>query len=645
MDAWKMGSPWSELLANLAVVAMFVSVWIHTHVWLDHKAALTRATAFGLLMGVGAVILMMTPMQLQPGVFVDLRGTMIVLAGFFGGPVACVIAGLTAIAFRFHEGGVGVFAGAVGIAVATLIGSAGHFALKGREPDRVDILILAATASAGSLLGLLALPWAVMQAVLPQMALPTPLLIFLSIMISGLALYQERRRIEALQSKRIYKAIVEALPDCLNAKDLDGRFIAANPATARLMRSTDAAALIGKTDFDFYPAETARKFREDELSILAAGVPSTIEQRVEHDGDIHGWLSTLKAPLTDREGKIIGLITHNRDITARRELENELAESRVRLTDALTHMADGLVMFDAHGKLTLCNDQYREMFPGTSDVRVPGADHREILLLSAERGEEIVPRDKIEDWVEGIVGSRKVASNREIRLADGRWLDIRTRPTDDGGSLSVFSDITAAKQVQAELLAANAALNLLAHSDGLTGLLTRRAFDEALVRAFSRSQRNGKPLGLLLIDVDRFKRYNDQYGHPAGDECLRAVGKCLQAVAPRPASAARYGGEEFAMILPDTDARGAFLMAETLRCGIRDLELAHGGSEKGIVTISIGVATFDLAGPMLESAELVRRADEALYGAKAAGRDRVHGWRRYDAPRQGGAPLLQGQRK
>ncbi|MFA6154659.1 diguanylate cyclase [Mesorhizobium sp.] len=641
-----MGSPWSELLANLAVVAMFVSVWIHTHVWLDRMAALTRATAFGLLMGVGAVILMLTPMQLQPGILVDLRGTMITLAGFFGGPLAGVLAGLMAVAYRSYEGGIGAFAGAVGIGIATTIGIAGYLALNGRAPERLDILKLAAAAGAASLLGLLALPWDVMQAVLPRVALPSPLLVFLSIMLSGLTLYQERRRIDALQSRRIYKAVVEALPDCLNVKDLDGRFIAANPATAELMRAGDTKALIGKTDFDFYPRATAVKFRQDELAILKAGVPSTIEQRLEHEGGGLGWLSTLKAPLTDRAGNIIGLITHNRDITARRQLETELAESRVRLTEALTHMADGLVMFDAEGKLTLCNDQYRQMFPRTADLRVPGADYRDILRQSVERGEEIVPEDKVEAWIEGIVGSRKTASNREIRLADGRWLDIRTRPTADGGSLSVFSDITAAKQAQAELMAANAALNLLAHSDGLTGLLTRRAFDEALAREFSRSQRAGQPLALLLIDVDWFKRFNDHYGHPEGDECLRAVSRCIQATARRPAdAAARYGGEEFAVILPDTDAGGAFVIAENLRRKVHDLGLAHAGSEKGIVTVSIGAATFDPGRAPIEIADLLRRADEALYGAKAAGRDRVHGWRPYDVARQAPATPIKRQGK
>ncbi|RWC82824.1 MAG: diguanylate cyclase, partial [Mesorhizobium sp.] len=234
----------------------------------------------------------------------------------------------------------------------------------------------------------------------------------------------------------------------------------------------------------------------------------------------------------------------------------------------------------------------------------------------------------VEDWIAGIMAAQKLVSHRQVQLADGRWLDVRTRPTGDGGSLSVFSDITEAKQVEAELMAANEKLNLLAHRDGLTELLTRRAFDEALAREFARASRNAMPLSLLIIDVDWFKRFNDYYGHPAGDECLRVVSRCIEAAARRPAdAAARYGGEEFALILPETDARGAFVIAENLRSKVRDLALGHAGSEKGIVTVSIGVGTFDAGGAAVEIADLLNRADEALYGAKAAGRDRVHGWR------------------
>jgi len=384
-----MGSPWSELLANLAVVAMFVSVWIHTHVWLDRRPAPVKAAAFGLLMGAGAIVLMLTPMQLQPGVLVDLRATMIAIAGFFGGPVAGIVAGVMAGAFRTFEGGIGAFAGAVGIAATMLVGVAGNLALRGRRPSMADIMILGAAAACGSLLGLSVLPRSVVQTVLPQVVFPSSLLIFVSVAMSGLALYQERRRLEALQSRRIFKAVVETLPDCLNVKDLDGRFIAANPATAELMHAANAKALIGKTDFDFYPSETARAFREDELAVLASGTASTIEQHLHHEDGTDGWLATLKAPFRDRTGAVIGLITHNRDITERKRLETELAESQARLGDALTHMADGLVMFDPAGKLILCNAQYRALFPKTADIRVPGTDYRDILRASVARGERV----------------------------------------------------------------------------------------------------------------------------------------------------------------------------------------------------------------------------------------------------------------
>lgn len=623
-----MDSAWSELLANLAVVAMFVSVWVHTHVWVDNATASVRASSFGALMGVGAVGVMMIPIEFQPGVFADLRATMIGLSGFFGGPFAGAVTAIVAGAYRISLGGAGAFAGSLSIAIALAIGVAGHLMLRGRAPDRRDIFVFAAALASGSLLGFSALPQSIREVVLPHLVFPSTLLTFVSTVLAGLALFQERLRVEALQSRRIYKAIVEALPDCLNAKDIAGRFIAANPATAKLMRAESADELIGKTDFDFYPRETADKFRIDETGVLDSGVAQTIEQRLVHENGDGAWLATLKAPLRDRWGNVFGLITHNRDITARKELELELAQSRARLDGALSNMADGLVMFDAAGKLVFCNEQYVALFPKTADVRVPGTDRREILRMSAARGEYAVPPQDVEGWVENIIATERMNGDREITLADGRWLDVKTRQTETGESLSVFSDITAAKRAEEALRAANEELNRLAHRDGLTDLMTRRAFDDTLAREFGRAQRTQSDLSLLLIDVDFFKRFNDRYGHQAGDECLRSVSACISASVRRPGdSSARYGGEEFAAILPDTDSKGAFVIAEKLRRTMRDLEMPHADSDKGVVTVSIGVATFSGGRSQIGIADLIGRADEALYGAKSAGRDRVHGWR------------------
>ena len=623
-----MTSAWAQLLANFAVVAMFVSVWIHTHVWVDRLGARTSSAAFGLLMGMAAIVVMSLPVKLMPGVMIDLRFVTIALSGLFGGPVAGLITGVMAGAFRIHEGGAGAFAGTLSVLAAMIVTTAGHQLLRGRPPMRRDILIIAAAVAIASRIGLVVLPWHIVEAYMKTAALPSAVLDFGTIVLVGLALYQERRRIEALQSKRIYKLVVDALPDCLNVKDLQGRFILANPATADLMQAEETEALIGKSDFDFYPEAVAREFKQVDMAALMAGKSINIEQRFTRADGVDTWLSSMKTPLTDYHGKVVGLITHNRDITRGKELESELAQSRAQLSYALTHMADGLVLYDSSRRLLLCNEQYRAMFPKTAHLGFRARCNATYCVLPLRPARSSCLPTGSRPGSKTLSTPNRVG-NQQIQLGDGRWLDVRARPTDDGGRLSVFSDITSAKRAEVELLAANEKLNHLAHRDGLTDLSTRRAFDDAIEREFSRSRRSGSPLSLLLIDVDFFKLYNDQYGHPAGDECLRIVSRCIETTARRPSDlAARYGGEEFAVILPDTDARGAFVIAEALKSAVRALKVPHEASQKKHLTVSIGVSTFDGDGAA-SVGQLVRRADEALYGAKAAGRDRVHGWRPY----------------
>jgi diguanylate cyclase (GGDEF)-like protein len=164
----------------------------------------------------------------------------------------------------------------------------------------------------------------------------------------------------------------------------------------------------------------------------------------------------------------------------------------------------------------------------------------------------------------------------------------------------------------------------LSARDGLTGIANRRRLDESLAREWLRGRRNQSPLSVCLIDIDFFKRFNDCYGHAAGDDCLRRVALALASVSRRPADlVARYGGEEFVCVLPDTDAAGADLLADKFRGAVIALGIPHADSTiAGQVTISGGVAT---AIPTKESsaAELLEAADRLLYQAKKTGRNRV----------------------
>ncbi|HTI02246.1 MAG TPA: GGDEF domain-containing protein [Acidisoma sp.] len=162
--------------------------------------------------------------------------------------------------------------------------------------------------------------------------------------------------------------------------------------------------------------------------------------------------------------------------------------------------------------------------------------------------------------------------------------------------------------------------------DAVTGVPNRRSFDEALLQAVGDARRRHRPVSLVMVDIDSFKSYNDRYGHIDGDRCLRAVAQALAAAAPRDAGAFRYGGEEFALVLPGMAVEEAVAATEELRLAVRRLEIAHGGREGGIVTISQGVASLrpGLNEPVGEAAQsLLRAADHALYRAKRDGRDRV----------------------
>lgn len=170
---------------------------------------------------------------------------------------------------------------------------------------------------------------------------------------------------------------------------------------------------------------------------------------------------------------------------------------------------------------------------------------------------------------------------------------------------------------------AESELALLARTDGLTGLNNRRTLGEILDQEWRRARRTRSVFSLLFVDVDLFKAYNDIYGHQAGDDALAAVARCIGETIRRPAdSAARYGGEEFLVVLPDTPPQGAAAMAEQIRVAISELHIEHAASEFGHVTASIGAAAWT---PEYDGdvRAVIRAADQALYDAKATGRNKV----------------------
>lgn len=175
-----------------------------------------------------------------------------------------------------------------------------------------------------------------------------------------------------------------------------------------------------------------------------------------------------------------------------------------------------------------------------------------------------------------------------------------------------------------ELELANEQLQILSSLDGLTGISNRRHFERLLTQEWRRNLRDRTPISIALMDIDFFKKYNDTYGHQAGDECLRQVASAIATIPNRPGDfTARYGGEEFVVLLTNTQLKGALKIGENIRSVIESLKIPHSTSDVcPYVTVSIGIVSvtpFELDNPY----DFVNKADIALYGAKRNGRNKV----------------------
>ncbi len=278
--------------------------------------------------------------------------------------------------------------------------------------------------------------------------------------------------------------------------------------------------------------------------------------------------------------------------------------------------------------------EFRRMYVSSACRDLLGYEPEEMIGQHPRELMHPTERDAMEQALFGRLRAGDAAARASFRMMrkDGAyvWVEASCRRLEDGsGFVAVLRDVSERKALETRLEDANRQLRVLAREDGLTRLANRRRFDEALGAEYRRAMRVGTPLSVALIDMDRFKAFNDTYGHPGGDACLQALAGVLDGRCRRPADlAARYGGEEFVLLLPNTDAAGALAVAECIRGAVRALAIPHAGSEFGVATVSIGVATMTLDRPQGPAA-LVEAADAALYEAKRAGRDAV---RLADAP-------------
>ena len=443
----------------------------------------------------------------------------------------------------------------------------------------------------------------------------------------------ELARQENQRSRQLLERAMHALPVGIEIFDEQDRLVLYNQQLARMYPGLDYAPLVGKP------------FAQMLRQAITAGVVPQAEGREEawisERLSEHG-ASTLSRVQKLPDGRWITLyetrtpenyvLSVRLDITdlieQRKALESarqEAQSAHQRMQDAVEALPEGFALFDADDRLVLCNTQYRRVYSISSPMIQVGRTFEEIVRYGAERGQYADAIGNEQAWVQESVARHRSPKRASLqRLPDDRWVQVYESRTPEGGVAGVRIDVTQMVRKEQELAAANEQLARLSTTDGLTGLANRRHFDDRLQAEWQRGARRQQPLAVVLIDIDHFKRYNDHYGHVAGDECLRRVAQLLQAHARRTDEVvARYGGEEFVLLLRDTTAEQAQTLAEQCRHTLRMLGLPHAVSSTAeVLTLSAGVCA-GVPDPQLNPLALLQGADAALYRAKEAGRNRV----------------------
>lgn len=328
----------------------------------------------------------------------------------------------------------------------------------------------------------------------------------------------------------------------------------------------------------------------------------------------------------DDNGEVDGLLLSLIDVTEHKHSQLALLEKEEYLRSIMQTAIDAIVTMDEEGTIDMANPAVKTIFGYTVDELVG----QNVSLLMPESYRHAHPEFVKEyiDTNQPKVMGRKIETKGQ--KADGTIFPLEVAISeawvhDHRIFTGIMRDITAEKELLESLKEKNRDLEFISVHDSLTGLYNRRYADEALEKECARALRKGEQLCVIIIDIDYFKYYNDNYGHQAGDECLQQVAQTMQTCIKRPFDVlARYGGEEFIVILPDTHIDGANTVAEVMRQTVETLNINHIKSDvSDHITISAGVSEIKPETQDCRYEVLVRTADDALYEAKNAGRNQI----------------------
>ncbi|MBK1682644.1 EAL domain-containing protein [Rhodoferax fermentans] len=436
-----------------------------------------------------------------------------------------------------------------------------------------------------------------------------------------LALAQRRLRTEVAnrqaserateQSRELLMTVIDNVPIGIFWKGRDLRFLGCNSVFAKDCGRSHARALVGKGDFDVAEPERAQRYRDDDLVVMASGVPKLFyeDRFVNRRGKLR-WNRISKVPLRDPDGEIFGVLGIYEDISEQKRLEAQL------MLDAsvFEHAREGILITDPTGDIINVNAAFTTI-TGYSRTEVLGKNPR---LLSSGRHSAEFYRSMYADLAHQGYWHGEIWNRRKSGEDYAEMLTI-TAVRDPQGQIqhhvAMFFDLSDIKAHQQQL-------ENLAHFDPLTHLPNRVLLADRLQQAMSQVQRRDRLLAVVYLDLDGFKLVNDSFGHEAGDFLLVAVADNMKHVLREGDTLARLGGDEFVAVLTDlSDAEDCSQTMQRLLAAVaRPVQFAD---TQLSVSASLGV-TFYPQAQAVDADQLLRQADQAMYQAKLTGKNRYH---------------------
>ncbi len=418
------------------------------------------------------------------------------------------------------------------------------------------------------------------------------------------------------QAEETARALLNATTDSAILIDTKCKILAINEIAAERL-SKHNVDLMHENLLEILPPTLAQQRKSRIDQVLDTGDPLQFED--DYAGAI--FFNSLY-PVFDRQGNIQSLAYFSRDITTQRQIERELKESELKFRSLSTSAQDAFIMINGQGKISYWNPAAERVF-GYRSKEALGQDLHKLLTPVKEYNAIKEKFDIFTETGKGaaigktteLVAVRKDHTEFPIELSlsvfklQGEW-----------HSFGIVRDISNRKRAEAQLRESEKRYKELSITDGLTKLYNFRHFHSNVQLEIERANRYDRSLALLMIDIDNFKRFNDTYGHLAGDQALAKTGAVILSALREADTGYRYGGEEFAVILPETVGTGAVQVAERIRQDIAAMPILKKAKPSLTITASMGVSELQAEDKL---SEFIRRADQNLYAAKTEGKNRV----------------------